>query len=79
MKTFFQISFLFLVLQLVISCGTAKSLHHKPQLEGCNATIPVVEKNSNTFQRLTICYHPKQNKSYFEISWNGTIENSIWM
>ena len=49
MKTFFQISFLFLVLQLVISCGTAKSLHHKPQLEGCNATIPVVEKNSNTF------------------------------
>ena len=49
MKTFFQISFLFLVLQLVISCGTAKSLHHKPKLEGYNATIPVVEKNSNTF------------------------------
>jgi predicted choloylglycine hydrolase len=49
MKTFFQISFLFLVLQLVISCGTAKSLHHKPQLEGCNATIPVVQKHSNTF------------------------------
>lgn len=49
MKTFFQISFLFLVIQLVISCGTAKSLRHKPQLEGCNATIPVVEKHSNTF------------------------------
>lgn len=49
MKTFFQTSFLFIVLQLVISCGTAKSLQHKPQLEGCNATIPIVEKHSNIF------------------------------
>ena len=56
MKTFFQISFLFLVLQLVISCGTAKSLHHKPKLEGCNAKIPVVEKNSNTFFRQGITF-----------------------
>lgn len=31
------------------SCGTSKSLHHKPQLEGCNATIPVVKKESPTY------------------------------
>lgn len=28
------------------SCGTSKSLHHKPQLEGCNSAIPVVKKES---------------------------------
>lgn len=38
----------FLIFLILVSCGTSKSLHHKPQLEGCNATIPVVEKQSNT-------------------------------
>ncbi len=38
-------SSLFLV---TISCGTSKSLHHKPQLEGYNNTIPLVKKQSNT-------------------------------
>jgi hypothetical protein len=32
----------------LFSCGTSKSLHHKPHLEGYNATIPVVFKQSNT-------------------------------
>lgn len=32
----------------LFSCGTSKSLHHKPQLEGYNAAIPVVVKQSNT-------------------------------
>lgn len=37
----------FLIFLILVSCGTSKSLHHKPQLEGCNAAIPVVEKQSN--------------------------------
>jgi len=31
-----------------LSCGTSKSLHHKPQLEGYNSAIPVIEKLSST-------------------------------
>ncbi|RAR71543.1 C45 family autoproteolytic acyltransferase/hydolase [Flavobacterium aciduliphilum] len=30
-----------------VACGTSKSLHHKPQLEGYNSAIPIVEKQSN--------------------------------
>jgi hypothetical protein len=38
---------LFLVLMLA-SCGISKSLHHKPQLAGFNATVPVTIKQSPT-------------------------------
>ncbi|NMH27710.1 C45 family autoproteolytic acyltransferase/hydolase [Flavobacterium silvaticum] len=34
-------------LVLQISCGTSKSLHHKPQLEGFDSIRPVVEKVSS--------------------------------
>lgn len=33
---------------LFVSCGTSKSLHHKPILEGYNGAIPVVKKYSAT-------------------------------
>jgi hypothetical protein len=33
---------------VLISCGTSKSLHHQPQLEGFDNSIPVVEKISAT-------------------------------
>jgi hypothetical protein len=33
---------------ILFSCGTSKSLHHKPQLEGYNNAVPVVKKHSNT-------------------------------
>jgi Acyl-coenzyme A:6-aminopenicillanic acid acyl-transferase len=42
---FYFLSSIFLV---TISCGTSKSIHHKPQFEGYNHTIPVVKKQSNT-------------------------------
>jgi predicted choloylglycine hydrolase len=48
MKKLFQYSILSLFLLMVFSCGTSKSLHHKPQLEGYNNAIPVVKKQSNT-------------------------------
>lgn len=44
-KIYFWV-FLGFILSLV-ACGTSKSLHHKPQLEGCNSAIPVVVKLSN--------------------------------
>ena len=31
------------------SCGTSKSLRHQPQLEGCNGSIPVIQKVSATY------------------------------
>ena len=48
MKRTFLFSILFLYFQLFTSCGTYNSLHHKPQLNGYDNTIPVVKKYSNT-------------------------------
>lgn len=42
-----QIWFVFLVSLMLFSCGTSKSLHHKPVTEGYNATIPIVKKQAN--------------------------------
>lgn len=44
----FYVSVLFTISLVFFSCGTSKSLHHKPQLEGYNNTVPVVKKHSNT-------------------------------
>src|SRR6478672_9480109 len=41
---FFLLSFL---IGMLFSCGTSKSLHHKPILEGYNATVPIVTKHPN--------------------------------
>ncbi|ELY1991058.1 acyl-CoA--6-aminopenicillanic acid acyl-transferase [Flavobacterium psychrophilum] len=48
MKRLFLYSILLLFLSMLLSCGTSKSLHHKPQLVGYNNAIPVVKKQSNT-------------------------------
>ncbi len=48
MKRLFQYSILLLFLSMLLSCGTSKSLNHKPQLVGYNNAIPVVKKQSNT-------------------------------
>jgi predicted choloylglycine hydrolase len=49
MKTKIHIAFFSVLWFAFYSCGTSKSLHHKPQLEGCNAAIPVVKKESATY------------------------------
>ena len=36
-----------LLLLILVSCGTSKSLHHKPVLEGYNGAIPIVKKLPN--------------------------------
>ena len=33
---------------MLFSCGTSKSLHNRPQLEGYNNAVPVVKKQSNS-------------------------------
>jgi len=48
MKSLLKFAFLVIVLLTIASCGTSKSMHHKPQISGYNNTIPVVEKQSKT-------------------------------
>lgn len=47
-RKLFYVSILFTVFLILFSCGTSKSLHHKPQVEGYNNAIPVVKKHSDT-------------------------------
>ncbi len=42
-----QIWFIFLLSLTLFSCGTSKSLHHKPIIEGYNTTIPIVKKQAS--------------------------------
>jgi len=42
------VSLLFCALMQLVSCGTYKSVHHKPLTEGYNSTTPVVTKHSDT-------------------------------
>lgn len=48
MKALFQRLFFLVLFLAVVSCGTSKSIHNQPQLEGYNDRIPVVEKQSKT-------------------------------
>ena len=48
MRKVFYVSVFCTISLILFSCGTSKSLHHKPQLEAYNNTVPVVNKHSNT-------------------------------
>lgn len=48
MRKLFCLIILFAFSLMIFSCGTSKSLQHKPQLAGYNNAIPVVKKLSNT-------------------------------
>ena len=61
----------FLIFLILVSCGTSKSLHHKPQLEGCNATIPVVEKHSNTAFKCGNNFLVKNKQNLWELYVEG--------
>jgi predicted choloylglycine hydrolase len=54
-----------------ISCGTSKSLHHKPQLEGCNSAIPVIEKLSSTSFKSGNNFLVKNKQSLWELYIEG--------
>ncbi len=48
MKRIFQTSVFLVLIQVFLSCGISKSLHHKPIVEGYDNTKPIVTKISNT-------------------------------
>ena len=48
MKALFRFLFLVVVLMVAASCGTSKSIHNKPELEGYDKAIPIVNKQSKT-------------------------------
>ena len=48
MRKLFYVSILFTIFLILFSCGTSKSLHHKPQVEDYNNAIPIVKKHSDT-------------------------------
>ena len=47
MKRMIHIIIVGALLGMMVSCGTSKSLHHKPILAGYNATVPIVTKKPN--------------------------------
>jgi predicted choloylglycine hydrolase len=47
MKKRIQVVLLCVWFGMLFSCGTSKSLHHEPVLEGYNASIPIVKKLPN--------------------------------
>jgi hypothetical protein len=48
MRKLFCVSVLFAISLILFSCGTSKSLHNRPQLEGYNNAVPIVKRHSNT-------------------------------
>ncbi|WP_091475626.1 C45 family autoproteolytic acyltransferase/hydolase [Flavobacterium swingsii] len=71
MKKLFQYSILSVFFLMVFSCGTSKSLHHKPQLEGYNNTIPVVKKQSNTLFSTGNNFFLKNKQNLWELYVEG--------
>ena len=71
MKIKVNIIVLFGFLFLFSSCGTSKSVHHKPDLEGYNAMLPVVVKGSNTFYNSGKNFLAKNRQNLWELYVEG--------
>lgn len=68
------------LLLLLLSCGTSKSLHHQPILEGYNAANPVVEKKSTTFYTTQNGFLLKNKQALWELYAEGDpLERSLAM
>ena len=67
-RQLYLFSLLFL---LLISCGTSKSLHHKPVLEGYNGTIPLVKKFPNNVFSTSNNYFLKNKQNLWELYVEG--------
>jgi hypothetical protein len=71
MKTLFQFLFLSVFFLVIISCGTSKSMHNQPQIEGYNNTIPVVNKLSKTAFSTGSNYFIKNKQNFWELYIEG--------
>jgi len=71
MKTLFQFLFLSVFFLTIVSCGTSKSMHNQPQLEGYDNTIPVVKKQSKTAFSTGNNYFLKNKQNLWELYVEG--------
>jgi predicted choloylglycine hydrolase len=55
----------------VVSCGTSKSIHNQPQLQGYNNAIPVVKKLSRTTFSTDINFFLKNKQNLWELYVEG--------
>ena len=69
-----------LLLLILVSCGTSKSLHHKPVLEGYNGAIPIVQKLPNNVFSTGNDFFLKNKQNLWELYVEGDpLERGIAM
>lgn len=66
-----QCAIVWILVLMLTSCGTSKSLHHKPIIEGYNGTIPVVKKQSNTIYTTGNNFLLKNKQNLWELYVEG--------
>ena len=71
MKGDIKILFSLGILFLMFSCGTSKSIHHQPELEGYNQEKPVVVKHSDTLFSSGSNYLIKNKQQLWELYISG--------
>ncbi|MBC7844927.1 MAG: acyl-CoA--6-aminopenicillanic acid acyl-transferase [Flavobacterium sp.] len=71
MKALFQLLFLAVFFLTIISCGTSKSIQNKPQLDGYNKAIPVVNKLSKTTFSTGNSFFLKNKQNLWELYVEG--------
>jgi predicted choloylglycine hydrolase len=71
MKRKIQIAVFIGILFSIFSCGTSKSINHKPQLEGYNQEKPVVIKHSDTLFSSGSNYLIKNKQKMWELYVSG--------
>lgn len=80
MKKQFQMLLLGLLFGMLFSCGTSKSLHHKPITEGYNATIPIVTTLPNNVFTTGNDFLLKNKQNLWELYVEGDpLERSLAM
>lgn len=68
------------VVGCLVSCGTSKSLHHQPVLEGYNASVPIVTKQSNILYTTGNDFLLKNKQNLWELYVEGDpLERSLAM
>ncbi|MFY0481871.1 C45 family autoproteolytic acyltransferase/hydrolase [Flavobacterium sp. PLA-1-15] len=71
MKANVKILFFIGILFLIFSCGTSKSIHHQPKIDGYNQTKPVVVKHSDTLFSSGSNYLIKNKQQLWELYISG--------
>lgn len=70
-KTLLKFTFLTMVILTIVSCGTSKSMNHKPLLSGYNNTVPIVEKHSDSSFSTKNNFFVKNKQNLWELYVEG--------